>query len=128
MSTETATRTTAEVANRLTALCREGKHDDAISELYAENIQSYEPEAAPAPTLIEGKANVIQKSAQWAESVQEVHSSRISEPIVADNHFTIAFDMDISFKDGKRMNMSELGVYQVNNGQITREDFFYRTQ
>ena len=38
---------TQEVANRLVELCRQGKNEDAINELYADNIISREPAGTP---------------------------------------------------------------------------------
>lgn len=34
---------TQEVADKLVQLCREGKHEQAIDELYADNVVSKEP-------------------------------------------------------------------------------------
>jgi len=39
--------TTTEVAEKLVQYCREGKHTQAIDELYADNIVSREPKDSP---------------------------------------------------------------------------------
>ena len=125
MSAETAVRTTTEVANRLVEHCRVGQFVDAINELYADDVKSHEMPGAQAPELTEGKEGVLAKNHQWAQGVQEVHRSEVSDPLVAGDHFTVRFDMDITFKDGNRIPMVETGVYQVNNGHVVREQFFY---
>lgn len=53
--------TTQDVANRLVELCREGKNDQAIDELYAETIVSHEPPGSPVPHA-EGIEVVRQKN------------------------------------------------------------------
>lgn len=128
MSTETTTRTTLQVANRLVELCRTGDFTTAINELYADSIVSIEPADAQAPERTEGFDNVLAKSQHWAESVKEVHGNKLSDPIVADKHFTVSFDMDVTFKEAGRMHMQELGVYEVRDGKIVHERFFYDTQ
>jgi len=117
--------TTQEVANQLVKLCRDGKNDQAIDELYADNIVSREPKGSPME-LTEGKAAVKDKTLRWEESVQEIHSATCSEPIIADNHFSIVMDIDATYKEHGRMKMSEIAVYEVKDGKIVADEFFYR--
>ncbi|MNY32452.1 SnoaL-like domain protein [compost metagenome] len=116
---------TQEVANKLVQLCREGKHAEAIEELYADNVVSKEPKGSPME-LTEGKEAVKNKTLQWEESVQEIHSSSCSDPIVADNHFAIVMDIDATYKEHGRMPMSEICVYEVQDGKIVADEFFYK--
>ncbi|HMI02474.1 MAG TPA: nuclear transport factor 2 family protein [Pedobacter sp.] len=115
---------TQEVADKLVQLCREGKNTEAIEELYAENIVSKEPKGSPME-LTEGKEAVKNKTIQWEESVEEIHSASTSEPIVANNHFAIVMDIDATYKAHGRMAMSEICVYEVKDGKIVAEEFFY---
>jgi ketosteroid isomerase-like protein len=116
---------TQEVADRLTQLCREGKHTDAIDQLYADNVVSKEPKGSPME-LTEGKEAVKNKSVQWEESVAEIHSASCSDPIVADSHFAIVMNIDATYKAHGRMPMSEVCVYEVKDGKIVADEFFYR--
>ena len=116
---------TQEVANKLVQLCREGKHAEAIEELYADHVVSKEPKGSPME-LTEGKEAVKNKTLQWEESVQEIHSSSCSDPIVADNHFAIVMDIDATYKEHGRMPMSEICVYEVQDGKIVADEFFYK--
>ena len=116
--------TTKEVANRLVELCRQGKNLEAMEELYGENVVSNEMPGAPTP-VVSGKKAVIQKSADWLNSVVEFHKGEISEPQVADNHFSCTMDFDITFKERGRQQMNEVCVYKVDNGKIVNEQFFY---
>jgi ketosteroid isomerase-like protein len=116
---------TQEVADKLVQLCREGKNEQAIDELYADNIVSKEPKGSPME-LTEGKDAVKKKTLQWEESVEEIHSASCSDPIVADSHFSIVMNIDATYKAHGRMAMSEICVYEVKDGKIVADEFFYR--
>ena len=121
----TKTLTTIEVANRLVSLCREGKNTDAIKELYAEHIVSLEPKGSQAERT-EGKSNVLAKTVLWSQMVEAVHSTKISEPISTGNYFSCIMEMDVTMKGMGRMPMHELCVYEVIEGQIVFEQFFFQ--
>jgi limonene-1,2-epoxide hydrolase len=114
---------TQEVANKLVQYCREGKNIDAINELYDDNIVSREAEKSIPETV--GKANVRAKTQQWYDSVEEIHSGEISDAVVADNHFAVTMKMDVTYKKSGRLPMSEVAVFEVKNGKIVAEQFFY---
>lgn len=115
---------TQEVADKLVALCREGRFTEAIDEFYADNIVSFEPKGAPMEHT-EGKEAVKGKTEYWYSTVEEVHSGEISDPVVAGSHFTISMKMDVTYKEGGRMPMEEIAVYEVKDGKIVSEQFFY---
>jgi len=115
---------TQEVAEKLVEFCREGKNLDAISELYADNVVSHEPKGSHME-LSEGKEAAIAKNQQWYDMVEEVHSSQISDPIVSGNFFAVTMDMDVTYKGQGRSMMSEVCVYEVKDGKIVTETFFY---
>lgn len=125
MSTATTTLTTQEVANRLVSLCREGKFVDAIQELYAPHVVSIEPEGGPGPSRIEGFDKVISKSIEFGKSMEQVHSMVISDPVVADSFFSVGMHMDIDMAGIGRTKMEEVCVYEVKDGKIVRDQFFY---
>lgn len=125
MSTATATMTTQQVADRLVSLCREGNFEGAVRELYHKDIVSTEPAGAQGPERLQGFDNVIQKTIEWGKSVEEVHSSKVSGPIVAGNHFAVSMEVEVTMKGAGRIRMDEVAVYEVANGKITRDQFFY---
>jgi len=116
--------TTQEVADQLVQLCREGKNDQAIEELYADHVVSREPKGSDME-LTEGKTAVKNKTLKWEESVQEIHSASCSDPIVAEHHFSFVMDIDATYKEHGRMKMSEICVYEVKDGKIVADEFFY---
>lgn len=116
---------TEQVASRLVELCRIGENMQAVNELYADAVVSKEMPGAPNE-LCSGKDAVTKKSQDWYASVEEFHGGQISDPIVAGDHFTVKMEMDCTFKGQGRMQIEEVCVYQVNNGQIIEEQFFYK--
>jgi hypothetical protein len=115
---------TAEVAGKLVQYCREGRNIDAINELYADNIVSKEPKGSNFE-LVEGKEDVLAKNQQWYDMVEEVHSAEISDPIVTGNFFSVSMEMDVTYKEQGRMGMDEIAVYEVQDGKIIADQFFY---
>ena len=116
--------TTQEVANRLVEICRTGQFDNAYTELFAENATAIEPPQAPMPQVT-GLQNLLEKGKQFSSMVETVHSSYVSDPIVAGNHFSITMGMDYTNKEGQRINMEEVCVYEVKDGKVVKEQFFY---
>ena len=116
--------TTQDVAQKWLKMCREGKNMECVKDLYAENIVSQEMPNVPNAT-VKGKQNVWNKSEQWYKNVEAFHSSEISEPVVAGNHFTSTMKMDVTFKDQGRTQFEEVCVFKVQNGEIVNEQFFY---
>ena len=116
--------TTTQVANRLIELCQSGHWDKAQNELYAEDCVSIELPGSPNE-VTKGLDNIKAKGKQWDEMVEEVHSNTIEGPLVADNYFSLSMMLDVTFKGMPRMNTSEICVYEVTDGKITKEQFFY---
>ncbi|MEQ9304626.1 MAG: nuclear transport factor 2 family protein [Marinoscillum sp.] len=118
--------TTQEVANQLVKLCREGKFEQVLTELYSPDIRSVEPEGSTWPT-VQGMAEIIKKGEIWTTMVEEVLDSEISEPIVADSFFSITMKSRVKVKDAPEpIRMDEVCVYQVQDGKVVLEQFFYQ--
>lgn len=126
MSTQVETMTAEEVANRLVLLCREGKNIEAIEELYDDDVVSHEPEGSPM-TEKAGKQAVLHATNQWFSSVRYLHSSQISNPVVAGDFFACSMKVDATYKEHGRNVMDELCVFEVRDGKIVSEQFFYNT-
>lgn len=116
--------TTQDVAKKLVELCRNGENLKAINELYADHILSVEPQGTQVKE-VEGKQAVIEKELQFFGMIEEVHLSEVSDPLVADNFFSVKMKMIMTLKGMGRINMDEICVYQVENGEIVREEFFF---
>ena len=122
------TTTTQEIANRLVELCREGKNDQAVKELYAPTIVSIEPEGAP-DRITTGLEAIAQKGKNFQARIETVNSSTITDPIVADNIFSCGMLMNVNMKGVPvPIDMNEICVYTVADGKIVKEEFFYTPQ
>ncbi|MCA0131890.1 nuclear transport factor 2 family protein [Winogradskyella alexanderae] len=116
---------TWDVASKWHRLCTEGKNLECIEELYDKNISSTEMPGMPRFSVTTGKQSVWNKNKEWFDNVKELHSSSFTEPIVAGRHFTSKLEFDITFKDRGRQQMEEIGIWEVKNGKIVSEQFFY---
>lgn len=117
--------TTTEVANKLVELCRQGKIDEVQETLFAADAQSIEANEMMGPKVVTGLDAIKAKSVAFQSGVEEFHGATISDPIVAGNSFAITWAMDATFKGRGRMTIEEVCVYQVKDGKITLEQFFY---
>ena len=116
--------TTAEIAKRLVALCREQKWEAAQKELYAADAISVEPYATPGfDKETKGLPKILEKGKKFVSMVEQMHSLSVSDPIVATNAFACTMNMDVTMKGQGRMNMTELCVYDVKDGKVVREEF-----
>lgn len=57
--------------------------------------------------------------------VEEMHGGYVSDPVVAGNHIAFAMGMDVTYKGMGRQKMDEIALYEVKNGKIVKEQFFY---
>lgn len=117
--------TTQQIADRLVELCRQGKFEEAQSELFAEHAKSVEAEGAPN-RIVEGAAAIRKKGQEFDETVEAVHKNEISDPQVAGNFFSCAMIASMTFKGAPTpVDMEEICVYEVQDGKIIKEEFFY---
>jgi ketosteroid isomerase-like protein len=124
-NTATATKSTKEIATRLKKLCEKGDFETAQKELFAKDAISIEPMASKDfPKETKGLDAILAKGKKWNEMVSKTHSFEVSEPIIAGNSFSLAVHMDVTMKNGERMNMTELCVYRVKDGKIISEEFY----
>ncbi len=50
--------------------------------------------------------------------VAEMHGMEVSGPVVAGNSFACTIHMDVTMKEGGKMDMTELCVYEIKDGKI----------
>jgi hypothetical protein len=119
---------TAAVAEELVSLCRAGRNADAINSFYSPDIVSVESMGNETmPREMKGIDAIRGKNQWWAEN-NEVHSAKVDGPFLADDKFAVYYNYDVTFKPtGKRQPMEEMALYEVKDGKIVREQFFYRT-
>jgi ketosteroid isomerase-like protein len=113
-----------QIAHRLAELCRENRFSQVHDELYSSDIVSLEPEHTPN-FRAEGRAAIDEKN-QWWETNMTVHGTTVSEPVIAGNFFSLSMIIDVTDgTNGQRYDMGEICVYEVREGKIVKEQFFY---
>ena len=125
MSTLEAVMTTQEVANRFHDLAQSNQWDQIQDELFAENAVSIEPPHSQGLQSVEGLAAIKAKGKQFGEMVEEMHGGYTTAPVVGGSYFSVAMGMDCTMKGVGRQKMDEIAVYEVKDGKIVKEQFFY---
>lgn len=115
---------TQEVANRFYELAKQGQFEEILSELFSTEARSIEPVGSPFQS-VNGLDAIIEKGKNWNAMVEEMHGGYTNEPIVAGNFFTCTMGMDVTMKGQPRMKMEEVVVYEVKDGKIILEQFFF---
>jgi hypothetical protein len=117
--------TIEQIADRLVELCRQGQYETAQKELYAQDATSTEPENSPGLQNVKGLDNIVAKGHQFQSMVEAVHSSTVSNPVIAGNYFSVGAVLDLTMKGMGRLTMTEVAVYKVVDGKVVSEQFFY---
>ncbi len=125
MQTQEAVLTTQEIAHRIHELCKEGKYEEAQQELYSEDAISVEPVHAQGLKSVTGRDQIVEKGHQFQQMIEEFHGASASDPIVAGNFISMAVVIDVTMKGAGRQHMEEIAVYEVKDGKVVKEQFFY---
>jgi ketosteroid isomerase-like protein len=125
MTTTTTTMTTKEVAARFYELAKQEKWFDIQDELFADNVRSVEPENSPYFPYAEGKAAVRKKGEDFVSRIEAFHSGSTTAPIVAGHHFVVGREKDMTVKELGRIHINQIMLYEVKDGKIVLEQFFY---
>ena len=125
MTTQEAVMTTKEVADRFNQLAQQGDWNSIQNELYADNAVSVEPPAAQGMKSVEGIDAIKKKGEDFGNMVEQMHGGYSSTPVIGGNFFAVAMGMDATMKGQGRMKMDEIAVYEVKDGKIVKEQFFF---
>lgn len=125
MTTQEKVMTTQEVANRFYAMAQEGKWQEIQEELFSADARSIEPDDAEGLSSVQGIEKIKQKAREWDKMVQETHGGYCNEPQVAGKFFTCTMGADVTMAGQGRIMMDEVALYEVKEGKIVREQFFY---
>ena len=126
MTTATTTLlTTAEVAARFYELAQQEKWFEIQDELFADNVKSIEPFNSSYFKNAEGKAAVRKKGEEWVAKIEGVNKLSTTHPVVGGNHFAVGRNVDIIVKGFGKVKIEQVMLYEVKDGQIVSEQFFY---
>ncbi len=114
---------TIEVANRLIELVKAQKEAQAMDELYHPDIVTIESAGENRESRgIESCKN----KAVWFNSMFENHGVEILGPYPNEEKFAVHYNYDLTHREsGNRFNMLEIALYEVKDGKIVWEKFYY---
>jgi hypothetical protein len=125
MTTTKTALTASEVAARFNELAQQEKWFEIQDELFADNVRSIDPANSPYFGYAEGKSSVRKKGEDFVKRIEAAHRRYTTEPIVGGNHFAVGRNVDITVKGFGRIKIDEIMLYEVKDGQIVLEQFFY---
>ena len=124
-STKYKAMTTQEVAARFNELAQHEKWFEIQDELFSDNVRSIDPENSPYFGYAEGKIPVRKKGEDFVKMIEAFHGASTTEPVVGGNHFAVGREVDVTVKGFGRVQMNEVMLYEVKDGKIVLEQFFY---
>ena len=120
--------TTQEVADKFYEMGQNNQWDKIQDELYSDDAESIEPEKVEMMGGLKnakGREALKKKSIDFNNSIEQMFGGWCSKPVVGGNYFSLGMGMDVKMKGMDRMNMDEICVYEVKDGKIVREEFFF---
>jgi hypothetical protein len=125
MKTSNAVMTTPEVAARFNELAQQEKWFEIQDEFFTDDVKSIDPPNSPYFGYAEGKSPVRRKGEDFVSRIEAVHRVYTSEPLVSGNHFAVGREKDITVQGFGRIQINQIMLYEVKDGQIVSEQFFY---
>ena len=117
--------TTQQVASRFHELAQQGNWNQIQDELFSKDAKSIEPAGSQGLKSVSGLDKIKAKAKEWDEMVEETHGGYCNEPQVAGKYFSCAMGADVTMKGQGRTTMDEIALYEVKDGKIVSEQFFY---
>lgn len=121
------------IATGLVENCRNGADEANLDAFYAEDAVSVEALAPPGESRISnGLAAIREKHAWWRETMEELPTDLAREQMAegpfyhGEDRFSVVFRAKARNRQtGEILDMLEVAVYTVQDGRISREEFFY---
>jgi len=125
MEISETTLTTQQVAARFNELAQREEWFAIQDELFADNVKSIDPLNSPFFQSAQGKSDVRKKGEDFVKRIEAAHKRYTTRPVVAGNHFAVGREVDITVQGFGRIKLDEIMLYEVKDGQIVSEQFFY---
>lgn len=120
--------TFAEIAHQCIALWNAGKHPEAYRRFYAEDAVKVEPTSlGEFGNELKGRDNLVRHEEMIQGDIASVNSVYVAEgPFIGASGFSVVIKSDFTMNDsGIRFIFREVGVFTVEAGKITREEYLY---
>lgn len=112
-----------EIAEDFARLCASGEAELAADTYWSDEIVTIE--AMPGEhSETRGREAALAKARQWYET-HEIHEMEVDGPYVNGDQFILWWEIDVTPRDGERMEMEEAVLYTVRDGKIVEERYFY---
>lgn len=118
------TATGADVAaheQELNSMILQGKILESFDKFYADDVVMQENLDAP----FNGKAFNRKREADWLASVEQFHGAECIGSAVNGDVSYSEWTLDVTYKGGHRVKMSQVAARRWKNGQIVHERFYY---
>lgn len=118
------TATGADVAaheQELNSMILQGKILESFDKFYADDVVMQENLDAP----FNGKAFNRKREADWLASVEQFHGAECIGSAVNGDVSYSEWTLDVAYKGGHRVKMSQVAARRWKNGQIVHERFYY---
>jgi len=111
----------ADLGRKLVELFNQNKADDWIKSVWSRDVESIEGTGQ----VHRGPKQILAKWDWWTGN-HEVLGASAEGPYVGATGFAVRYQLHVKDKaTGSDISMSEVAVYSVKNGRITREEFMY---
>jgi hypothetical protein len=117
--------TTQEVAARFNDLAQKEMWFEIQDELFANDAKSIDPPNSPYFGYAEGKPAIRKKGEDFVSRIEAFHGAHTTGPVIGGNHFSVGREVDITAQGFGRIQINQIMLYEVKNGQIVLEQFFY---
>lgn len=93
--------------------------------MYHQDATSTDNNPQGGRTTITGIEGIVEKGKRFQEMIEEVHSANTADPKIFGNYIFMEMGLDVTLKGMGRMNMVEMCKYEVKDGKIISEEFYY---
>lgn len=111
-------------ANRLVELLKQKKFLEAQDEFFASDAVSQEPDQFKDRS-VSGLGAIKKKEEHFLKNIKKWNRFEVSEPLISRNYFSIGMITEVELVTGDVLSIDEIIVYEVHNGKISKEQFFY---
>lgn len=115
------------VAQKLVANCRQAREIEGLAETHAPHAVSVEALAMDENGRETCGIDAIRHKYQWWNDTFTVDSQEVVGPFLhGADQFSVMFKVGTTHKEsGEKDQMTEIGVYTVDDGKIVHEAFYY---
>ncbi|AXT61780.1 nuclear transport factor 2 family protein [Aquimarina sp. AD10] len=113
------------IANTLVTLLRQKQFVAAQEQLFAQDAISLEPSIYKERS-VKGLKAILKKEKTFLSNIKHWHHFQVSDPVISKDYFSIRMMTDVTLLTKQKVTIDEIIIYQVTNGKISKEQFFYQ--